>query len=149
MKAGNSLPEIQGPSHFFKVILPSTLEAKMLFVTKFGDELSSVATITVPNGRVWKFGVVKDRGKIWFSNGWSECVEYYSISPGHLLVFRFKSKSNFHVVIFDMSAFEIEYPISDGEEPESGKRNFGHQNNIESDEEQSVEILGSTTPNSS
>ncbi|XP_031273623.1 uncharacterized protein LOC116132086 [Pistacia vera] len=73
MKARNSLPEFQGPSNCFKVILPPTLEAKML----------------------------------------------------------------------------VEYPISDGEEPESGRRNFGHQNNMESDEEQSVEILGSTTPNSS
>ncbi|XP_031280992.1 B3 domain-containing transcription factor VRN1-like [Pistacia vera] len=145
MEARNSLPEIQGPSHFFKVILPSTLEAKMLkippkFVTKFGDELSSVATLTLPNGRVWQVGVVKERGKIWFGNGWSEFVENHSINTGHLLVFRFRSNSNFHVVIFDKSAFEIEYPISDGEEQES---------DLESDEEQSVEILGSTTLNSS
>ncbi|KAJ0013902.1 hypothetical protein Pint_21659 [Pistacia integerrima] len=145
IEARNSLPEIQGPSHFFKVILPSTLEAKMLkipqkFVTKFGDELSSVATLTLPNGRVWQVGVVKERGKIWFGNGWSEFVENHSINTGHLLVFRFRSNSNFHVVIFDMSAFESEYPISDGEEQES---------DLESDEEQSVKILVSTTLNSS
>ncbi|KAJ0077601.1 hypothetical protein Patl1_35938 [Pistacia atlantica] len=122
MEARNSLPEIQGSSHFFKTILPSTLEPKMLkipqkFVTKFGDDLSSVATITVPNG--------------------------------HLLVFQFKSNSNFHVVIFDTTAFEIGYPASDGEEPGNGRQNFEHQNNMESDEEPSVEFLGSTAPNSS
>ncbi|KAJ0010814.1 hypothetical protein Pint_34187 [Pistacia integerrima] len=163
MEATNCLPEIQGSSHFFKTILPSTLEPKMLnsfagwkiqkipqkIVTKFGDDLSSVATITVPNGRVWKFGVVKERGKVWFGNGWSEFVEYFSIGPGHLLVFQFKSNSNFHVVIFDMTAFEIEYPVSDGEEPENVRQNFEHQNNMESDEERSVEFLGSTAPNSS
>ncbi|KAJ0076558.1 hypothetical protein Patl1_35785 [Pistacia atlantica] len=154
MEARNSLPEIQGSSHFFKTNLPSTLEAKMLkipqkFVTKFGDDLSCVATITVPNGRVWKFGVVKERGKVWFGNGWSEFVEYFSIGPGQPLVFQFKSNSNFHIVIFDMTAFEIEYPVSDGEEPENVRQNFEHQNNMESDEERSVEFLGSRGPNSS
>ncbi|KAJ0010099.1 hypothetical protein Pint_34262 [Pistacia integerrima] len=158
MEARNSLPEIQGSSHFFKTILPSTLEAKMLnsfaenptkICDKVWDDLSSVATITVPNGRVWKFGVVKERGKVWFGNGWSEFVEYFSIGPGHLLVFQFKSNSNFHVVIFDTTAFEIEYPASDGEEPGNGRQNFEHQNNMESDEEPSVEFLGSTAPNSS
>ncbi|KAJ0076994.1 hypothetical protein Patl1_35831 [Pistacia atlantica] len=158
MEATNCLPEIQGSSHFFKTILPSTLEPKMLvfltqnsfagwkiqkipqkIVTKFGDDLSSVATITVPNGRVWKFGVVKERGKVWFGNGWSEFVEYFSIGPGHLLVFQFKSNSNFHV-IFDMTAFEIEYPVSDGEEPENVRQNFEHQNNMESDEERSSRV---------
>ncbi|KAJ0076690.1 hypothetical protein Patl1_35817 [Pistacia atlantica] len=32
MEARNSLPEIQGSSHFFKITLPSTLEAKMLII---------------------------------------------------------------------------------------------------------------------
>ncbi|KAJ0077504.1 hypothetical protein Patl1_35800 [Pistacia atlantica] len=34
MEARNSLPEIQGSSHYFKTILPSTLEAKMLYMPK-------------------------------------------------------------------------------------------------------------------
>ncbi|KAJ0076554.1 hypothetical protein Patl1_35783 [Pistacia atlantica] len=42
-----------------------------------------------------------------------------------------------------MTAFEIEYPVSDGEEPENVRQNFEHQNNMESDEERSVEFLGS------
>ncbi|KAK4847670.1 hypothetical protein QYF36_004481 [Acer negundo] len=43
------------PSHFFKIILPKTLEDKNLripekFARKFGDELSDVAMLRVPNG---------------------------------------------------------------------------------------------------
>ncbi|XP_026396439.1 B3 domain-containing protein Os03g0619800-like [Papaver somniferum] len=38
-------------------------------------------------------------------------MEFYSISAGHLLVFRYDGNSTFHVLIFTMSATEIEYPM--------------------------------------
>ncbi|KAK1576109.1 hypothetical protein Q3G72_011029 [Acer saccharum] len=102
-------------SHFFKIIRHSTLQDKKLgipkvFVKKFGNELSTVATITVPNGRVWKVVLTKDGTKIWFHSGWHEFVEYHSISTGYFLLFRYEKNSNFHVFIFDMSACEILYP---------------------------------------
>ncbi|KAK3195652.1 hypothetical protein Dsin_026962 [Dipteronia sinensis] len=102
-------------SHFFKIIRHSTLQDKKLgipkvFVKKFGNELSTVATITVPNGRVWKVELMKDGTNIWFHGGWHEFVEYHSISTGYFLLFRYEKNSNFHVFIFDMSACEIRYP---------------------------------------
>ncbi|KAI9181816.1 hypothetical protein LWI28_018936 [Acer negundo] len=81
-----------------------------VYLKKFGNELSTVATITVPNGRVWKVELTKDGTNIWFHGGWHEFVEYHSISTGYFLLFRYEKNSNFHVFIFDMSACEIRYP---------------------------------------
>ncbi|TXG52966.1 hypothetical protein EZV62_022135 [Acer yangbiense] len=50
---------METPTHFSTVIVPHTLQDKKLsipkeFVKKFGDELSDFATITIPDGRVWR-----------------------------------------------------------------------------------------------
>ncbi|KAK3195629.1 hypothetical protein Dsin_026939 [Dipteronia sinensis] len=127
------------PSHFFKVILNSTLEDKKLripekFVRIFGNEFSNEVTLTVPNGRVWQVGLTKEEQKIWFHDGWHEFVQYHSISTGYFLVFKYGKNSKFNVLIFDMTACEIQYPYVK-EEPE-----------IEN--EDSVEIMDfTTTPN--
>ncbi|KAE8077332.1 hypothetical protein FH972_015904 [Carpinus fangiana] len=54
------------PSHFFKIIVPSTIDDKKLsipekFVRELGDELSDVATLTGPNGHFWQVGLEKGR----------------------------------------------------------------------------------------
>ncbi|KAL5790809.1 hypothetical protein ACOSQ2_005697 [Xanthoceras sorbifolium] len=114
------------PSHFLKVILNSTLEDKKLmpdfacilrrilekFARIIGDELSAVATVTIPNGRVWQVGLTSDGKKIWFDDGWNDFVQYHSISVGHFLLFKYKKNSNFNVPIFNMSAYEIQYPYN-------------------------------------
>ncbi|KAL5858083.1 hypothetical protein ACOSQ3_005541 [Xanthoceras sorbifolium] len=107
------------PSHFFKVILNSTLEDKKLripekFVRIFGDELSAVVTLTIPDGRVSRVGLTKDERKIWFDGGWNDFVQYHSIGVGHFLVFKYKKNSNFSVLIFDKSACETQYPYNGG-----------------------------------
>ncbi|KAJ0076892.1 hypothetical protein Patl1_36268 [Pistacia atlantica] len=104
-------------SHFFKVILPSSLEEKKLeipqmFVKRFGNELSDIATLEVPNGRVWLIGLTKDGSKIWFRDGWHDFVQYHSISVGYFLVFKYLKNSTFQVLIFDSTACEIHYPYS-------------------------------------
>ncbi|KAJ7949819.1 B3 domain-containing transcription factor [Quillaja saponaria] len=106
----------RGPAHFFKIILPSAIEDKKLripqkFVSEFGNKLSSVVTITGPNGRVWKMELEKSNNEIWFRDDWHEFVNYYSISYYYFLVFRYEGNSNFHVsLIFDPTATEIHYP---------------------------------------
>ncbi|KAK1559972.1 hypothetical protein Q3G72_020682 [Acer saccharum] len=105
------------PQHFFKVILASTLEEEKLripekFVKKFRDELSTFATITTPDGRVWQVGLLKDGGKIWFHHGLLDFIEYYSICVGYFLVFEYEKRSKFHVIILDTSTFEISYPYN-------------------------------------
>ncbi|KAJ4716407.1 B3 domain-containing transcription factor VRN1-like [Melia azedarach] len=136
-----------GPSssHFFKVILQSTLEDKKLmipekFVRKFGDELSAVAKLRVPNGRVWRVGLKKDGGKIWFHENWNAFVKYHSICFGHFVVFEYIKHSTFDVLVFDTTACEIDYPPT-----QNDKHNSEEQDEIKN--ENSAEILGSTTAN--
>ncbi|TXG64438.1 hypothetical protein EZV62_011432 [Acer yangbiense] len=88
------------------------------FVRIFRDELSNEVTLTVPNGRVWQVGLTKEERKIWFHDGWHEFVQYHSISTGYFLVFKYGKKSTFNVLIFDMTACEIQYPYVK-EEPET------------------------------
>ncbi|KAE8077331.1 hypothetical protein FH972_015903 [Carpinus fangiana] len=105
------------PSHFFKIILPSTIDDKKLripvkFVMEFGDELSDVATLTIPNGHLWQVGLEKGNKEIWFDDGWEDFMESHSIHYGYFLVFRYEGNSKFHVLVFDNTATEIQYPRS-------------------------------------
>ncbi|MBA0643335.1 hypothetical protein Goklo_027642, partial [Gossypium klotzschianum] len=61
---------------------------------------------------VWKVELTKCDGKIWCENGWLEFSNHYSLYIGHLLVFRYDGNSNFHVIIFDRTATEIQYPYT-------------------------------------
>ena len=83
-----------------------------MLVKKFGDELSTIATLIIPNGGIWQVGLEKYGKNIWFCNGWPDFVEYYSICYEYFLVFRYEGNSNFHVHIFDKTAIEIQYPSS-------------------------------------
>uniref|UniRef100_A0A2N9HQA1 TF-B3 domain-containing protein n=1 Tax=Fagus sylvatica TaxID=28930 RepID=A0A2N9HQA1_FAGSY len=113
--AGKGKTETKTPSHFFKIILPSTMQDMKLripkkFVSEIGEELSTVATLTVPSGGIWQVGLEKSDNNIWFCNGWQDFVEYHSICYGYFLVFKYEGNSNFHVLIFDKTATEIQYP---------------------------------------
>ena len=83
-----------------------------MFVKKFGDELSTIATLIIPNGGIWQVGLEKYGKNIWFCDGWPDFVEYHSICYEYFLVFRYEGNSNFHVHIFDKTAIEIQYPSS-------------------------------------
>ncbi|XP_028777082.1 B3 domain-containing transcription factor VRN1-like [Neltuma alba] len=105
------------PAHFFKIILPTTILDKRLrvpktFVNHHGEDFSPVITLRDPNAREWKIGLEKSEedGDVWFSEGWDKFLEYYSITNEHFLVFRYEGDSRFHVLIFDMSGSEIQYP---------------------------------------
>ncbi|KAK1559591.1 hypothetical protein Q3G72_016188 [Acer saccharum] len=137
------------PSHFFKVILPATLEEKKLiipekFVRRFGDEISDVAKMRLPNGSVWHVKLVKDGKNIWFHDGWHDFVKYHSICAGHFLVFKYARNSKFHVLIFDQSACEVQYP-NYCEEPENDGQKSLQRDEMEIDD--AVEIIGVRTPN--
>uniref|UniRef100_A0A6M2EPM6 TF-B3 domain-containing protein n=1 Tax=Populus davidiana TaxID=266767 RepID=A0A6M2EPM6_9ROSI len=102
---------------FYKLMVASILQDKKLkipkkFVNKYGDELSSVATLTVPCGRICLVELQKVNGKLWFHNGWHEFVECYSIRVGYFLVFIYEGKSNFNVHMFDLTVSEIKNPCN-------------------------------------
>jgi hypothetical protein len=83
------------------------------FVREFGDELSDVATLTVPNnGHFWQVGLEKANKEIWFHDGWQDFMESHCIHYGYFLVFRYEGNSKFHVLVFDNTATEIQYPRS-------------------------------------
>ncbi|KAF7840893.1 B3 domain-containing transcription factor VRN1 [Senna tora] len=79
------------------------------FLRKFGGELSTVATITVPDGSVWRIGLKRLGNKFWLLDGWQEFVQRYSIVVGYVLVFRYEGKSSFTVHIFNLATSEINY----------------------------------------
>nr|XP_015867513.1 B3 domain-containing transcription factor VRN1-like [Ziziphus jujuba var. spinosa] len=103
------------------------------------------ATITVPNGRIWKLDFQKLGGRIVFVDGWQEFVEYHSIDSGYFLVFRYDGFSKFHVCILDESGTEIYYPwnaASSDVEPHSDKESSeDHDQDNEDDDDDDVEII--------
>ncbi|KAH9656326.1 B3 domain-containing transcription factor VRN1 [Citrus sinensis] len=115
---------------FYKLIVPSILQDKKLripdkFVKKFGDELSTVAKLTIPSGRLWLVELRKLNKKLWFDIGWHEFVEHCSIRAGYFMIFRYQGNSDFNVYIYDLAKSEIEYPFntcSSLEEEPSGNK---------------------------
>lgn len=63
-----------------------------------------------PTGAVCKVGLTKSEGAMWLQKGWRKFAKRYSIKNRYFLVFRLEGNSKFHVLIFDFSATEIDYP---------------------------------------
>lgn len=82
------------------------------FVTKLGKSLKGPVTLKIPSGLEWKVELRSCNGEVWLQKGWPEFADYLSIGRGHLLLFRYEGNSRFHVVVFDKSATEIEYPTN-------------------------------------
>ncbi|GMJ06850.1 REPRODUCTIVE MERISTEM 39, REDUCED VERNALIZATION RESPONSE 1 [Hibiscus trionum] len=115
---GPSLPQTNNSCIFYKLMVPSILQDKKLripnkFVKKFGGELSSVATLAVPDGRRWLVELWKDNQRIWLDSGWNAFVEYYSICIGYFLVFKYEGNSHFDVNVYNLKASEIDYLSND------------------------------------
>ncbi|GKU99043.1 hypothetical protein SLEP1_g11956 [Rubroshorea leprosula] len=113
------------------------------FVRRYGHGMSSPVVLQDPSGAVWKVGLIKSEGCMWLQNGWKEFAEHYSIKYGHFVVFRYEGNCKFHVIIFDMSASEIEYPQtskSHGEDCDQVE-NFRQPKEEEAKDDISVEIL--------
>ncbi|KAJ4843259.1 hypothetical protein Tsubulata_009862 [Turnera subulata] len=131
--------------HFFKIILGDTIHSGKLmipprFTRKYGKDLPSTVILNVPTGATWRVELVRCGGaEIWLQNGWEEFADYYSLTYGHLLLFQYKGNHDFHVLIFDMSATEIEYPL--GSLHRDDEQGFQDQEVEESETDISVEIL--------
>ncbi|KAM7510274.1 hypothetical protein LguiB_009149 [Lonicera macranthoides] len=109
-----TLPDENTP-HFFKFIHPLILRDGRLripqkFLGKYGKDLSEHVYLKVPNGNLWKVELKNSNGEVWLQNGWKEFAGHYSVDLCYILVFRYEGNSHFLVLIFDMSALEIEYP---------------------------------------
>ncbi|KAJ8747649.1 hypothetical protein K2173_012825 [Erythroxylum novogranatense] len=138
--------------YFFKIIFSDTLDERKMripakFGKKFGNELSDVATLILPNGRTWQVELTRFHNQIWFDAGWHEFVEHNSIGCRFLLVFTYRGSSNFDVLIFDTTACEIQYP-SDSRTSEGP--NYGKTRRINDEDEtedmELVEVSGRKIP---
>ncbi|KAH7850921.1 hypothetical protein Vadar_004643 [Vaccinium darrowii] len=114
---GGSSSQVKAPPHFFKIILSSNVPDQKQripkkFISQYGNNLGNHVFLKVPSGAEWKVELKKSDNDVWMCNGWKEFAKCYSIAFGHLLVFRYDGNCNFHVLIFDMSASEIEYPVN-------------------------------------
>ncbi|KAL0743536.1 hypothetical protein Bca4012_085049 [Brassica carinata] len=103
---------------FFKVVLPSTMKRNMLmipprFVKLQGSTLSEFVTLETPVGFRRPIKLKRIGEEIWLQGGWSEFAEAHSISEGHFLFFDYKGNSTFSVMIFNVSACEIDYPLDE------------------------------------
>lgn len=111
---------------FFKIILQENLQSNNLvlptkFTMEYQNELSDTAKLSVSDGRVWKLELRREHG-ISLNDGFREFADYYSLSHGHWLVFKYKGSSRFTVHIFDKSSCEISYPPNSRKDKRAGVR---------------------------
>ncbi|XP_038900379.1 B3 domain-containing transcription factor VRN1-like [Benincasa hispida] len=107
--------------HFFKVVLSDALKEQKLeiprkFVREYGQKafVTNQTLLKVADGKEWNMGLTKSNNgrRVWFYHGWQQFVEFYSLGLGYFLVFKYENRSSsFNVVIFDLTAMEIEYPV--------------------------------------
>ncbi|CAK9157297.1 unnamed protein product [Ilex paraguariensis] len=102
---------------FFRIIFSQSSRNHRLripteFMRRYGNSVPNHVFLKVPTGEVWQAELRKSNGVAWLENGWKEFREFYTIEYGHFLVFRYDGNSHFHVLIFDRSTSEIEYPFS-------------------------------------
>ena len=83
------------------------------FVQKYRLDLSDMAFLTILTGRKWEVKLTRHAGGVWFQKGWSKFASSHGVAVGHLVVFKYEGNSHFHVLIFDATATEIDYPLDD------------------------------------
>ncbi|KAK9164338.1 hypothetical protein Syun_005240 [Stephania yunnanensis] len=144
-------PAIENHPHFFKIIHSGFIHEGRLriptkFMSNFPNKLSDVGKLIVPGGKIWNIRLKRDSTGMWFEQGLQEFIKYYSMSAGHLLLFRYDGNSKFQVTIFDMTATEIGYPCSnaavDGSglrEKKGGPKTYNNRNPILKCKEEQVE----------
>lgn len=117
-------------------------------MTLFGEYLSShTVVLKVPDGKdgkVWQVGLVKSQSEVWLELGWRELTDYYGFEHGHFLVFRLEGDCSFHLLIFDRTATEIQYPSSTA--PIYGEWVSRPPPTTEIEQDTSVEILDPGLP---
>ncbi|XP_057445165.1 B3 domain-containing transcription factor VRN1-like [Lotus japonicus] len=137
---------------FHKLVLPSTLQSRQLgipdnFLRKYGGQLSTIATLTVPDGTVWRVGLKKADNRIWFADGWQEFVQRYTIGIGYFLVFMYEGNSSFIVHIFNMSTSEVNYQSAVRSRNEGPVFTNYHHIFVEMEDTDSFEFMDSSPSN--
>ncbi|ONI36291.1 hypothetical protein PRUPE_1G579400 [Prunus persica] len=120
-------------------------------MNKHGEHLSDQIHFKLPGGLESEIKLKRCAGEFWFEKGWPEFSKFCSLDFGSCLVFRYEGKSKFHVLIFDESGIEIEYPtmpqIEETDEEEDDDMSTKEILEIE-DDDKSVESLDIETDES-
>ncbi|CAN4090541.1 unnamed protein product [Withania somnifera] len=82
------------------------------FARRYCKDMLNPVYLEVAGGEVWEVEVEHSEAQILLAKGWQDFCDYYSISWGHFLMFGYNARSHYDVIIFDLSAAEIEYPYS-------------------------------------
>ncbi|PKI58712.1 hypothetical protein CRG98_020868 [Punica granatum] len=101
--------------HFCKVVVAESLrrgkiEIPLKFVRKYGHDLLNQVVLKVPGNDEWLVAVEQAHGKLWLGEGWREFQDHYCLIQGSFLLFQLDNLIGFHVLIFDRTATEIDYP---------------------------------------
>ncbi|KAA8524999.1 hypothetical protein F0562_011363 [Nyssa sinensis] len=100
--------------HFFKPLLPG-----------FHHELLiPISFLKYLNGQKCESGLLRSIQGDWlvkingrrFEDGWTKFAEDHDLQVGDFLVFRHEGDMVFHIMVFDSSTCQKEYPPSDGKE---------------------------------
>ncbi|RHN51324.1 putative transcription factor B3-Domain family [Medicago truncatula] len=103
--------------HFFKIILASILQEGKLrvpinFARRHWHGITNPVTLRLPT--MAQMNVTWEKTSdydVWFCNGWKEFANYLSLRDSQLLVFRYRKKSLFDVIVFGKCGLEIKYPL--------------------------------------
>ncbi|CAN1163619.1 B3 domain-containing transcription factor VRN1 [Linum perenne] len=81
--------------------------------SEFSNRIDSlVATLQVQTGDTWEVRLHRDiSGRLWFTEGWTNFFDFYSVANGYLLVFQYIRNSTLNAAIFSSNSSEIAYPI--------------------------------------
>ncbi|KAI3904181.1 hypothetical protein MKW92_018431 [Papaver armeniacum] len=112
-------------SPFFSIIHAAIIEDGEL---KFGKEMSDVAVITIPNGKVWHVQLREGKGEILFGKGWKEFMDYFPLGFGHFLTFEYEG---IHVFMFLYMIGHVEMPNHRSVSPASATEGVGDAENLE------------------
>ncbi|KAA8528580.1 hypothetical protein F0562_035935 [Nyssa sinensis] len=100
--------------HFFKVMMPGFLTELYIppaFCGQLGEVKSEEAILTSRKGS-WHIKIGKrDKGFIYFREGWDNFVQHHGLCLGDFAVFEHIGDMHFNVYVFDSSACEKEFPL--------------------------------------
>ncbi|KAF3438873.1 hypothetical protein FNV43_RR17148 [Rhamnella rubrinervis] len=81
-------------------------------VRKYGESLWSSVIPKLPSGLEWKVELTLCDGEVCLQKDRPEFADHFFHRCGYLLVFWYEWNSHFHVIIFDTSAAERDYPTN-------------------------------------
>nr|XP_029152502.1 B3 domain-containing protein REM6 [Arachis hypogaea] len=86
------------------------LKVTKSFVKKYWKEVSNPILLELPSGDKIKVRWnKKEDDSIWLNEGWKRVVELLELKHQYFVIFKYKGESKFELIVFDLSAMEIDY----------------------------------------